>query len=323
MSMRAAVHQRYGTPDVLHETTIEHPSPAAGELLIRVAAASVNGYDVLVRSGALKMVSSRRFPKRTGLDFAGEIVEPATPGSGFSAGDKVWGVLPLHRLGSVADYVAVAPRHVSRRPARLTDVEAAALPVVGATALIALRDIARLQAGERLLVRGASGGVGAVAVQLGKAFDAHVTGLASAPNLAAVRDLGADLALDYGQVGPADLEPFDVILDTVGHGIAAWRRRLAPGGRMAAIVPDPAHPLRSMAYFGVSRVFGTRRVRFFSAKPDTATLDDLARHVASGAVRPVIDGVYPLERIADAHRAFEAGGRFGKQIVRLDEDARP
>ena len=226
--------------------------------------------------------------------------------------------MPLHRVGSVAEYVCIEPRHVAHCPAELKPAEAAALPVVGATALIALRDIVQVRAGHRLLVRGASGGVGSAAVQLGKALGAHVVGLASAANLDFVRELGADAALDYATAGPADQDRFDVILDTVGSDLAAWRRRLAPNGRMAAIVPDPKHPVRGMAYFAFSRIHGSRRVRYFSAKPDTTLLRDLGEFVASGAIRPIIDTIYPLSRIADAHRAFEAGGRRGKQVIRID-----
>ena len=317
VTMRAAMSDRYGGPDVLHEAIMERPTPKPDELLVQVSAASVNGYDTIVRSGALKLFSRRKFPQQTGLDFAGQVAEVPAGVGPFEVGDEVWGELPLHRLSSMAEYVAVQPRQLSHRPANLTDVEAAALPVVGTTALIALRDVAGLAGGERLLVRGAGGGVGSIAIQLGKAMGAHVTGLASAASLAFVRGLGADQALDYAATGPCDLERFDVIFDTVGSDMAAWRRRLARNGRMVAIVPDLRRPLRSMAYVNFSRIFGARRVRFFSAKPDTAVLMDLARYVSGGAVRPIVDSVYPLARVADAHRAFEVGGRRGKQVVRL------
>lgn len=316
-TMRAAVQDRYGSPSVLREIMIDRPLPKPGEMLIRIDAASVNGYDVLLRSGALKMIASRKFPKQTGLDFVGSVAE-TFPGSPFKVSDEVWGVLPLHRLGGVAEYVAIEPKYVSLRPTGLTPTDAAALPVVGTTALAALRDVGSLQASERLLIRGASGGVGSVAVQLGKAMGAYVIGLANASNLSLVRELGADEALDYAEVKPAELGRFDVILDTVGSEIAIWRRLLASGGRMAAIVPDPLHPLRWMAYVSFSRIHGGRRVRYFSAKPETAMLTQLARYVEERVVRPIVSDVYPLVRVADAHRAFEASGRWGKQIISIN-----
>ena len=316
-TMRTATYDRYGGPDVLREDLVDAPIHVPGEVLVKVHAASVNGYDVVVRSGALRVITGRKFPKHTGLDFAGEVALPAHAAPQFKPGDRVWGVMPLHQLGSAAEFVCVAPGQLSHSPPGLEPAEAAALPVVGVTAIIAVRDIGKLQHGQRLLVRGASGGVGSVAVQLGRAFGSHVTALASAANLDFVRELGADEAFDYAVTGSGDLGTFDVIVDTVGSDAGAWRRRLAVGGRMAAIVPDPRHPLRSMAYFAVSRIYGARRVRFFSAKPDTRLLTDLAALVSSGVIKPHIGDVYPLSRIADAHRAMEAGGQRGKQVIRI------
>jgi NADPH:quinone reductase-like Zn-dependent oxidoreductase len=180
-----------------------------------------------------------------------------------------------------------------------------------------LRDIGRLQPGERLLVRGGSGGVGSVAVQFGRDMGAHVTALASASNLEFVRGLGAHQVFDYATTRPAELGAFDVILDTVGSELRAYRALLAPKGRMASIVPDPKHPLASMLYTMLSRIHGGRRVRFFSDKPKTQLLADLAACVDSGAIRPIVDKVYPLSAIADAHAAMQSGGRRGKQIVRV------
>lgn len=313
--MRAAMQDRYGDPDVLHEAKIDRPIPTAGQVLVRVSAASVNGYDVLLRSGALKLTTGRAFPKQSGIDFVGSVAE-AFAGSPFQAGAEVWGYCSPG--GGIAEFVAIEPHHLSLRPRNLTTTEAAALPVVGTTALFALRDVAALRSGERLLIRGASGGVGSIAVQLGKAMGARVTGLASAPNLAFVRELGVDEALDYGKIDPGELGRYDVILDTVGRDIAAWRALLAPAGRMAAIVPDLRRPLRWLAYVALSRVHGGRRVRYFNARPDTALLAELARHVEQGTVRPIIDEVFPIARIADAHRAFETSGSRGKQIISLD-----
>ena len=315
--IRAVVYDRFGGPEVLREALIDAPTPGEGEILVRVQAASVNRYDVGARSGALKIVTGRKFPKRTGLDFAGEVVEVRATGASFRAGDRVWGCLPLHQAGSAAELVCVAPEQLAHSPADLEPGQAAALPVVGSTAITALRDMGRLQPGQRLLVRGASGGVGSIAVQLGRALGAHVTGLANAANLGFVRELGAHVALDYAATAPADLDRFDVILDTVGSRPAAWRGRLARKGRMMAIVPDLQHPLLSMAYFAWSRVHGERRVRFFSDKPDTRLLTDLAEYVREGAIEPIVDKAHALSDIADAHRALEAGGRCGKQVVRL------
>ncbi|MEV8633157.1 NAD(P)-dependent alcohol dehydrogenase [Streptosporangium sp. NPDC051023] len=325
--MRAALYDRYGPPEVLYEGRVPRPVAGPGEVLVRVHATSVNGGEFLGRAGKVRLVTDlaqRGFPKRTGLDFAGEVValgsdqrEPAVGSDprGPAVGDRVWG--GGRTFGSAAEYVVVRPRQIALAPAGLDLVQAAALPGVGTTAITALRDKARLQAGERLLVRGASGGVGSVAVQLGRAFGAHVTALARAENLDFVRDLGADEAFDHTTTGPADLGRFDVILDTVGIASGTYRRLLRPGGRMVAIAFDLRHAAASLSYIAASAVFGSRRVRFFSGNPTHRLFADLTRYVDSGAIRPVVDTVFPLADIAKAHRALEAGGVRGKYVVRI------
>lgn len=315
--MRAALYDRYGGPEVLYEGAASVPTPKPSEVLVRVHAASVNGIDLIVRAGTLKLFTGRTFPRRTGLDFAGEVAALGARASQFKIGDRVWGALPNGQTGSVAEFVCVRPEQLSISPSGLDDVEAAALPVVGATVITALRDIGQLRAGERLLVRGGSGGVGSIAVQLGRYIGAQVTALAGASNLDFVRELGANRVFDYATTRPAELGTFDVILDTVGSELGAYRALLAPSGRMASIVPDPKNPLASMLYTMVSRIYGGRRVRFFSDKPERRLLTDLATYVESGAIRPTVDKVYPMSAIADAHRAMQSGGRRGKQIIRV------
>ncbi|MPY53666.1 NAD(P)-dependent alcohol dehydrogenase [Streptomyces acidicola] len=317
--MRAALYDRYGPPDVLYEGTVPKPDTKPGEVLVRVHAASVNGGELLGRAGKVRLATGlmgRGFPKRTGIDFAGEVVDPGASDSGLATGDRVWGLLP-RSFGSAAEFVAVAPRQLALAPSGLDLVQAAALPAVGTTAITALRDKARLTAGERLLVRGASGGVGSVAVQLAKAYGAHVTALAGAKHLDFVRDLGADEAFDYATTGPADLGRFDVVLDTVGTAHPAYRRLLAPGGRMVAIAFDAENLAASLSYLLVSTVFGPRRVRFFSENPTRTLIAELTRLTESGAIRPVVDTEYPLADIAAAHRSLERGGVRGKHVIRI------
>jgi NADPH:quinone reductase-like Zn-dependent oxidoreductase len=307
--MRAALFDRYGPPEVLYEGTAPEPVVKPGHVLVRVHAASVNGGEALARSGKVKLLLGRKFPKRVGMDFAGEVVS----GPGFEPGAHVWGGLPRGPFGSAAEYVAAHPRRLALSPAGLDLVQAAALPGVGTTVITALRDKAELRRGERLLVRGASGGVGSVAVQVGKAYGAHVTALAGEGNLDFVRELGADEAIDY-RTDPAGLGSFDVVLDTYGSTPRAYRRLLAPGGRMVGIAFRSA---ADVGYILASTVFGSRRVRFFSGNPGSDLFADLTALVESGAVRPVVDAVHPLARIAEAHRALEAGGVRGKHVIRV------
>jgi NADPH:quinone reductase-like Zn-dependent oxidoreductase len=317
--MRAALYDRYGPPEVLYQGSAPIPEPQQGEVLVRVHAAGVNGGELHARAGRLRLVTGRRFPRRTGIDFVGEMVESA---AGLNQGDHVWGVLPRSAEvrgldGSAAEYITVDARRVSLSPTNLTMVAAASLPAGGTTSITALRTKAGLRPGERLLVRGASGGVGSVAVQLGKALGAHVTALAGPRNLDFVLSLGADEALSYTTTKPADLGTFDVIMDTVGTEHPAYRRLLNPGGRMVAIAVDTADLLRTGSYVVASTVHGGRRVRFFSGNPRRELFAELTRYVEAGDLRPVVDTVHPLADIAVAHRALEAGGVRGKHILRI------
>jgi NADPH:quinone reductase-like Zn-dependent oxidoreductase len=316
--MKAAQITRFGAPDVLRVNDVERPTPGAGEVLVAVHASSVNGHDVIVRSGGLRIVTGNRFPIGVGLDFAGVVAATGVDVHAHRVGDRVWGTVHpkrRHTTGAAAEHVAVAADRIAPAPANLPPVDAACLVVAGATALIALRDTARLSSAERVLVRGAAGGVGTAAVQLAHTLGGHVTALARDRHAKALTDLGADRVLDYGATTPAQTGPFDVIIDTVGTDLGRYRRRLANGGRMVTV----ALSARVLVTIGLSAVHGPRRIRTFSADPDAATLRDLAEHVTSGALRPVVDGVYPLADIASAHQAFHRGGILGKHVIAVSE----
>jgi NADPH:quinone reductase-like Zn-dependent oxidoreductase len=312
--MKAAQITSFGTPDVLRVTETDTPTPGAGEVLVAVEASSVNGHDTIVRAGGLKMVSGRKFPIGAGLDFAGVVVKTGAGVAGFRAGDRVWGTVhprQRHTTAAAAEYVVVAADRVGLAPAGVSSIEAASLVVAGSTALLALRESVGLRDGERVLVRGAAGGVGTAAVQLAHAMGGQVTALARARHAAALRDLGADEVLDYGTTTSEEIGPFDVIVDTVGSELNCYRGRLAKGGRMVTVgLSAPA-----LAAIAASAIHGSRRIRTFSANPGSAVLDDTAGHVTSGALRPVVHSVYPLTDVAAAHQAFERGGAMGKHVI--------
>ncbi|WP_371645090.1 NAD(P)-dependent alcohol dehydrogenase [Streptomyces mirabilis] len=317
--MKAAQITSYGDAvDVLRINDVDRPAPGAGEVLVRVEASSVNGHDVIVRSGEMKIVSGRRFPLGTGLDFAGVVTGSGTGVEGLRVGDRVWGTVhprQRHLIGGAAEYVVVPADRLAPAPAGLSAAEAASLVVAGATALIAVRDTVRLAPGEKVLVRGAAGGVGTAAVQLAHALGCHVTALARARHAPALADLGADEVLDHGSTTSDRIGPFDVVVDTVGTELNCYRSRLAKGGRMVTVgLSAPA-----LAAIAASSVYGARRVRTFSANPDATVLRALADHVISGALRPVVNSVYPLADIVAAHQAFERGGVVGKHVVAVSE----
>ncbi|MFD5282079.1 NAD(P)-dependent alcohol dehydrogenase [Streptomyces rubrogriseus] len=314
--MKAVLFDRYGPPEVLYVGRRPVPGIGPDEVLVRVRAAGVNGGDLHDRAGKVRLVTGRTFPKGCGIDFAGEVAEVGASVRGVREGRRVWGLLG-RRTGSMAEYVAVSPRRIAPAPDNLTPEEAVSLIAGATTALTALRDKAALQPGERLLVRGGSGGVGSVAVQVGKVLGARVVALAGGRNLDFVRGLGAEEALDHRTTALSEVGRFDVVLDTVGTEQARVRRLLAPGGRMVAVAPDLDRPLAWLGTVLGSVVHGKGRIRFFSGNPDGALLAEAARLAESGDIVPVVDTVHPLDGVADAQRALAAGGVRGKHVVRV------
>ncbi|WP_017586063.1 NAD(P)-dependent alcohol dehydrogenase [Nocardiopsis ganjiahuensis] len=320
-TMRAVRHDRFGPPEVLEIERITVPRPGPGQVLVRVHAASVSGGETAIREGRLRRVMRSKPPRGIGVDFSGRVVGVGTGVSPEQVGREVWGLMPHMAFGSTAEYVAVPVGRVAPAPRGLDPIRAAALPATGTTVLTALVEKARLAEGERLLVRGASGGVGSAAVEVGRALGAHVTGLAGARNLDWVRELGAHEALDHRRTGPEDLGRFDVVLDVVGTRLESYRRLLGPGGRMLPLAMDTSRPLRSAAYVLWSAVAHRRQVLPFSNDPSPETLAELTRYVESGRLTPHVDEVFPMSRIRDAHHRMERGGVRGKLVVSMAEDA--
>lgn len=314
MYMRTALYDGYGNADVIYVAQRPIPTPPAGEVLVKVHALTVNGGELAGRSGKVKLVTGKKFPLTLGIDFVGEVVTGASGSAGPANSGLVWGVLP-RTFGSAAEYVSVHPSRFSPAPKNLTATEAATLLAGGTTALTALRDKAHIQPGERLLVRGGSGGVGSLGVQMGKALGAHVTALAGKSSGDFVAALGTDVVLDYRENPITGVGEFDVVLDTVGTGHRSLRKLLAPGGRMVAVSFDLERLVPSLGYIAGSAVFGSRRVRFFSGNPRRDLLAELAAMAESGMLRPVVDTVHTLENISAAHAALEAGGVHGKHVI--------
>jgi len=307
----AARYHRPGPPEVLRLEEVPAPRPRPGQALVRVEASSVNGTELQLRAGRLRIATAWRPTIGVGVDVVG-IVEAIGDGvTSLVVGQRVWGMLPasavLLAAGTAADLVVLDAARLGLAPAGLDAAHAVALLVGGSAAVTALFVHGRLRAGQRVLVRGAAGGVGYAAVQLAHATGAHVTALARASVSDAVRDLGADEVLNYRQVRPSDLARFDIVLDTAGGPhLGEFRRLLAPGGQMMTVSPNTVSALIAVL---------SRRVRFFSNDPKREDLDILSAHIDRGDVRPVIASTHPLSRIAEAHRVMEAGGGVGKHVV--------
>lgn len=321
--MRAAQFDRYGGSDVLEIRTIPVPEPGRDEVLVRVHASGLNPKDTIVRGGGLRLLSGRTFPRGTGYDFSGEVAALGARVSDLVPGGRVWGFLNGFLGGAAADYVAAPRAALAPMPRRLGWIEGGALPLVGSTALQGLRDAARMRPGDRVLIKGASGGVGSAAIQIAKAMGAHVTALASGEGLDHCRGLGADVVVDYRRTVPGSLDDrFDVFLDCIGpSSYGAYRRLFTRRGRWVTVAPDP----KAYALTPISRVLapvlGGPRFGFVVVRPRRADLEELGRLVERGLLRMPVTAMYPLEEIGRAHDAVAGLHGRGKQVVVISPEA--
>lgn len=290
------------------------PRPRSRQLLVKVAYASVNPVDWKIRNALAVVPFSSRLPVVPGFDVAGEVVETGPGTVRFAVGDQVFAQIDSFSGGASAEYARVGEDAAARVPAGMSAREAAALPMVGLTAWRALHDKAKVAAGERVLVIGASGGVGHLAVQIAKAAGAHVTAVCSGRNAAMVRGLGADEVIDYTISDPLGEGAYDVVFDAVGKATSgAAALVLAPGGRFVTTMPRPEFFARAP----VLPLLARRRARFVMSRPSGRVLNELVALIEAGKLRVVIDSEYPLERLADAHERSRSGHAAGKIVVRV------
>jgi NADPH:quinone reductase-like Zn-dependent oxidoreductase len=319
--MKALVRRRYGGPAVVRIEEVDRPELTDDRVLVRVRASSLNKADwhelrgwprlfrPITRNGVLR-------PKQPlfGADFAG-VVEAVGKGvDDLQPGDEVFG----GRSGAFAEYVSAI--NVVRKPSNVTFEEAATMGIAGLTALQGLRDHAKLQPGERILINGASGGVGTLAIQIAKALGAHVTAVCSTRNLEQARALGADRVLDYTREDfTREDERYDLIADVAGgHSWRSMRRVLQPDGRLLVVgAHGSRRQLRHIAAIKLSAIGSKQPVKFFIAKfnkPDLQTLADL---LESGELTPAIDRTYGLDEAQDALRTFGEGHVRGKLVLTM------
>lgn len=310
--MRVVEYDRYGGPEVLEVRTRPVPAPGPGQVLVRVLASGLNPKDVVVRSGLFRRFAGRRFPKSTGFDLAGDVVAVGAGVDGFEVGRRVWGMLDGFDGGAAADYAVVDAAWIGPAPDTIDPVEAAGLPLVGLTAMQALR-AAGVRLGQSVLVKGASGGVGSAAIQLATAAGARVTAVAGPSSQEHCRALGAVVVHDYTRTDPAELpERFDIVLDCIGASpLRRYRRILAPGGRLVSIAPSPS----TLALSLLTGLVPGPTVRSLFVKPRRADLDELAARADAGALRMPVQETFPLERVADAHRALAERHGRGKRVL--------
>jgi NADPH:quinone reductase-like Zn-dependent oxidoreductase len=325
-SMTAVRYHEYGGPEVLRVEQAGRPVPLEKQVVIRMQAAAANPLDWHYVRGTpyvLRVVERAWFrpvDTRLGTDVAGTVVAVGSEVTRFKPGDEVYGV----GRGAFAEYVRAGEHRLAKKPANLTFEQAAAVPIAAITALQGLRDEGELRAGQRVLINGASGGVGTYAVQIAKAYGAHVTGVSSTRNVELVRSLGADRAIDYTRESFADdPEGYDLILDNVGtQPLSEFRRVMKPGARYVRVGGGG----RDDARWGVGFVFaplgmagrnalGDREFRGLLAEVTPADLDVLRELIEAGKVTPVIERRYSLAETAYALRHLETGRTRGKVVI--------
>jgi NADPH:quinone reductase-like Zn-dependent oxidoreductase len=308
--MRAVHAHEFGPPETLAVATVPVPTAGPGELLVRVHAAGVNPVDAQIRSGRVRSFAGGGFPYPLGFDVSGDVVTVGPGVTRFSAGDEVFALLDLRRGGGYAEYAVVKEEEAAPKPAGLSHVEAASLPLVALTAWQALFETADLQPGQTVLIHAGAGGVGSVAVQLARWRGARVIATASPHNHEFLRELGADVVVDYRTQRFEDFaRDADVVLDPVGDETQLRSLEiLRDGGILVSIVgltPDPRE--------------GERRARRQSilVRPHAEQLGRIAELVETGRLRPIVSHVLPLERADEAHEQSETGQTRGKIVLEV------
>ena len=322
--MKAIVHDRYGAPDVLRLAEVDKPVPAGNEVLVRVHAAAVNARDWHAMRGdpyLARLSFGLGSPKVRirGTDFAGRVEAVGRDVTRFQPGDEVYGEVEA----AFAEYVRVRDDLVERKPANLSFAQAAAIPLAGNTALMGLRDVAHTGPGQRILINGASGGVGTFAVQLAASFGAQVTGVCSTRNAELVRSLGADHVIDYTREDFTRAgERYDVVFDLVGNrSLADLRRAVTPTGTLILSGGGVSEggslvgPIGLVVRGQLLSRFVRQRVITLSATPSAANLATLRELAESGALTPVIDRTHPLSETAEAIRYVEEEHARAKVVL--------
>ena len=312
--MHAVVIDRYGGPEVLRLAMVPRPVPTRGQVLVRARFIGVNPKDIIVRKGKFKVATGRKFPLILGHDIAGEVVE-AGPGADLEEGDLVYGMINDFAGRAYSEYAAVSCRQLALAPTSLGLDAAAAVPLAAQTALQALRDDAGLEPNQRVLINGASGGVGVFAIQIAKILGAHVTGVCSHRNTELIEELGADVVIDYGQTELVGLgERFDVIFDVFGnYHFEKLAHLLTPHGTYVHTIPS-ARIAKDVARTFVRR----KRARLVVVRSRREDLDWLRRHIDAGQIRVVVDRTFSLSDAAEAHRYMETKRARGKVVLRVD-----
>jgi NADPH:quinone reductase-like Zn-dependent oxidoreductase len=311
-TVKAVVQHRYGGPDTLEIEDVERPTVGSDQVLVQVRAAALNPTDLIAMRGLLRPQTGWRRPKQPvkGMDVAGLVEAVGAGVADLTPGDAVCGVA----RGSFAEYAVALPQKLIPKPERLSFEQAAAMAFAGTMALLALRDNAQLRPGQRIAITGATGGVGSFAVQIAKAWGAHVTAVCRTENVELARGLGADHVVDYTRDDYLREDPYDAIFDNGGgRSLRDLRRALAPGG---VVVLNCGQDVSLIAAGWAARLLFRRRdVKQFVTRVTRPDLLELAALVEDGSITPVVDRSYPLEETPAALTYLRARHPRGKVVV--------
>jgi NADPH:quinone reductase-like Zn-dependent oxidoreductase len=322
--MKAVVRTRYGPPDRLQFTEVEKPAPKEKEVLIKLYAASVNPLDLFAMRGAplIRVIPGLGKPKPQvlGVDIAGRVEAVGAHVTQFQPGDDVFGVTGFSG-GGFAEYVCATEDKLALKPANISHEDAAAVPVAAITALQGLRDRGRIKKGQKVLVDGASGGVGTFAVQIAKSFEAEVTAVCSTRNVDTARAIGADHVIDYTREDfTRSGQRYDLILGAnVHHSIFEYRRALSQDGVLVLVGGSVVQLLQGVLLGPLLSLVGSKKTRFFIGNISQKDLGALRDLLAAGRVAPIIDRRYPLSEAAEALRYLEEGHARGKVVLTVEQ----
>jgi alcohol dehydrogenase len=332
--MKAALIDRYGNNDVVRVADIAVPVMGPMDLLVRVQAASVNPVDVKTRAGRLKVLLKYRFPLVLGNDLSGVVADVGAHVRRFKKGDAIYARLDTDRIGAFAEFALVREGAAALKPTNLTFEEAASLPLVSLTAWQALVETGKLAARQRVLIHAGSGGVGSVAIQLARHLGATVFTTVGQRNVALVKRLGADVAIDYRSARFEDVaKDCDVVLDSAGGDtLVRCFECVKPGGVVVSIGGTPSaafarswglNPILVMAIRMMSRKATAAarrhhaRYEYRFVRADGEQLREITRLVESGAIHPLVDKMFPLENVRDALAYSESGRATGKVVIKV------
>lgn len=313
--MKAAIIDRYGSFEVLQIKEVEKPQIEPDQMLVKVHASSVNPIDWKIRKGLLKNRSGEEFPMLLGYDLSGEVMEVGDRINQFHPGDLIYARLDQPTGGAYAEYAAVSQKIAAAKPINMTHLEAATVPLAAMTALQALQNKGNIKAGQKVLINGASGGVGIFAVQIAKAFKTEVTGVCSGSNVEMVQSLGADRVIDYKQQDfIEDNVKYDIIFDVVGNRTPSeCKSVLTPDGVYITTQPTPDEKLAELQ----QDLMPNQKAEVIMLQSNAQDLVYLTREIEAGKIKTVIDRTYPLSEIAAAHAYSETEHASGKIAIAI------